>query len=144
MSRCKVCSEVLWEKYRIIKLNSSTNICYCFERSRHWGTAKEAQQVLSGPTWAQDQIFVASRRHLWWQVGAVVCNWPWPAQTSSSPITAGLTTFFYFLWFVTLPTWKGRCPCRIGWPSRTPSHWVPLSWPPRQLLSGLKGRVPCK
>jgi hypothetical protein len=42
-------------------------------------------------------------------------------------------TIFYYLRFVTTPTWRARSPYLYppgtGWPSCTPKHWVPFSSP---------------
>jgi hypothetical protein len=55
-------------------------------------------------------------------------------QSFLGPSPAGLVTIFYCLRFETPPTWRARSPCLypLGtrWPSYTPRHWVPFSWPP--------------
>jgi hypothetical protein len=57
-----------------------------------------------------------------------------PAQSFSDPKTAGLTITFYFLRFETPATWRARSQYLYlpgtGWPSYTPRHYVPFSFPP--------------
>jgi hypothetical protein len=56
-----------------------------------------------------------------------------PSQLFSGPSPAGPTITFSCLWFETPPIRRARSPHLYppgtGWPSYTPSHWVPFSSP---------------
>jgi hypothetical protein len=71
-----------------------------------------------------------------WQEESVVysCCWFSPAQSLLGLSPVGLVTIFYCLRFETPATWRTRSPYLYppgtGWPSYTPTHWVPISSPP--------------